>query len=282
MGLLRAAASTAFTVAIVLILAIFMLVEGPSVVSAFLAGIPDDRRDAVRRVGQTTSYVVSRYTLGVAAMGLANGVVTAAVLGLTGVPFVGSLAIWAGLVDILPIVGGLIGIVPAGLFAFAHSVVAGVVVVGVMFAYQQVKNHVLYPLAVGRAVQLNALLVIVAVLAGSELMGIAGALLAIPVAGALHAMILEFAPAPARAFLRQEERAHPVEVALAEAATGPDAPPDTLPEAETGKTATLVTGMKGLVATLRKRIPSGQPEEEASPRSRVRRLMRALRRRRQR
>jgi predicted PurR-regulated permease PerM len=204
-GVLRSAASTAFSVATVLILAIFMLIEGPTLVSAFLAGIPDAKREQVRLVGTTTSRVVSNYTLGVVGLGVLNGLITALVLKATGVPFVTSLAVWAGLVDVLPIIGGLVAIVSAGLFAFVHSVVAGVVVVGVMLAYQQVKNHALYPLAVGRAVRLNALLVLVAVLAGSELMGIPGALLAIPVAGALHAVIVEFAPAPARAFLRQQD-----------------------------------------------------------------------------
>src|SRR5258708_6496825 len=134
-----------------------------------------------------------------------TGLVTAVALAVMGVPFVSSLAVWAAVVDVLPIVGGLIAIVPAALFSFAHSVVAGIVVVAVMFAYQQGKNHVLYPLAVGRAVQLNALLVLVAVLARSTLMGIPGALLAIPIAGALHAIIVEFAPAPVRMFLRHPE-----------------------------------------------------------------------------
>lgn len=204
-GVLRSAATTAFQVAIVIILAIFMLVEGPALVGAFLAGVPPDRKDSIRAIGQTTARVVSGYTIGVVALAILNGLVTALALAMMGVPFVSSLAVWAGVVDVLPIVGGLIGIVPAALFSFAHSVVAGVVVVAVMFAYQQVKNHVLYPLAVGRAVQLNALLVLVAVLAGSILMGIPGALLAIPIAGALHAIIVEFAPAPVRAFLRHPE-----------------------------------------------------------------------------
>lgn len=207
-GLLQRAASTAFTVAIVLILAIFMLVEGPALIGAFMAGVPPGRRESIRAVGQTTSRVVSGYTIGVVALGILNGLVTAVALYATGTPFVSSLSVWAGVVDVLPIIGGLIGIVPAALFSFAHSVVAGIVVVGVMFAYQQVKNHVLYPLAVGRAVQLNALLVLVAVLAGSTLMGIPGALLAIPVAGTLHAIIVEFAPGPVRTFLRHPELAH--------------------------------------------------------------------------
>lgn len=204
-GVLRSAATTAFRVAIVIILAIFMLIEGPALVGAFMAGVPAERRESTRAVGQTTARVVSGYTIGVVALGILNGLVTAVALTATGVPFVSSLAVWAAVVDVLPIVGGLIAIVPAALFSFAHSVVAGIVVVGVMFAYQQVKNHVLYPLAVGRAVQLNALLVLVAVLAGSTLMGIPGALLAIPIAGALHAIIVEFAPAPVRMFLRHPE-----------------------------------------------------------------------------
>jgi predicted PurR-regulated permease PerM len=204
-GVLRSAATTAFRVAIVIILAIFMLVEGPSLLGAFMAGVPPDKKESMRAIGQTTARVVSGYTLGVVALGVLNGLVTAVALAVMGVPFVSSLAVWAGVVDVLPIVGGLIGIVPAALFAFAHSVVAGIVVVAVMFGYQQVKNHVLYPLAVGRAVQLNALLVLVAVLAGSTLMGIAGALLAIPIAGTLHAIIVEFAPPPVRMFLRHPE-----------------------------------------------------------------------------
>jgi predicted PurR-regulated permease PerM len=204
-GVLRSAASTAFSVATVAILAIFMLIEGPSLISAFLAAIPDSKREQIRLVGTTTSRVVSGYTLGVVGLGILNGAVTAISLSATGVPFVTSLAVWAGLVDVLPIIGGLIAIVSAGLFAFAHSLVSGIIVVAVMLGYQQVKNHVLYPVAVGRAVRLNALLVMVAVLAGSELMGIPGALLAIPVAGALHAIIVEFAPDPARAFLRHPD-----------------------------------------------------------------------------
>lgn len=209
LGVLRSAASTAFSVGIVLILAIFMLIEGPTLISAFVSGLPEANRQSIRGVGQMTSKVVSGYTLGVTGLAVLNGLVTAAVLFVTGVPFVASLAVWAGIADVLPVVGGLIAIVPAGLFAFAHSLTAGIVVVAVMLGYQQIKNHILYPLAVGRAVELNALLVLVAVLAGQEIMGIPGALLAIPVAGVLHAIILEYAPDPAKAFLRHSEPPQP-------------------------------------------------------------------------
>jgi predicted PurR-regulated permease PerM len=234
-GVLRSAATTAFQVAIVIILAIFMLVEGPALVGAFLAGVPPDRKESIRAVGQTTARVVSGYTIGVVALAILNGLVTALALAVMGVPFVSSLAVWAGVVDVLPIVGGLIGIVPAALFSFAHSVVAGIV---------EVKNHVLYPLAVGRAVQLNALLVLVAVLAGSTLMGIPGALLAIPIAGTLHAIIVEFAPAPVRTFLRHPELTH--------------SPSDVAPKA--AREATGTTADEGLLTP----GPDGQPPGPAT------------------
>jgi len=208
-GVLQSAASTAFSVGIVVILAIFMLAEGPSLVAAVLAGLPEDRRERVRRVGLTISRVVSGYTVGVVFLAILYGLVTAAALTLTGVPFVTSLAVWAGLLDVIPVIGDLIGMVPAAIFAFTHSVVAGIIVVGAMLTIQQLKNHILYPIVVGRAVNLNALLVLVAVLAGSELMGIPGALLAIPVAGTLQAIAVEFAPAPVRTLLRHPELARP-------------------------------------------------------------------------
>ena len=136
--------------------------------------------------------MVSGYTIGVVALGVLNGLVTAVALAVMGVPFVSSLAVWAAVVDVLPIVGGLIAIVPAALFSFAHSVVAGIVVVAVMFGYQQVKNHVLYPIVVGRAVRLNPLVILVAILVGAELGGIPGALLAIPAVAAVQASAHEF------------------------------------------------------------------------------------------
>jgi predicted PurR-regulated permease PerM len=72
-----------------------------------------------------------------------------------------------------------------------HSVPAGIAVVVAILVYQQIKNHLLYPVVVGRAVQLNSLLVLVAVLAGTELAHIAGAVLAIPIAGTVQVVATE-------------------------------------------------------------------------------------------
>jgi len=187
----RRIASAAFRTAIVIILSIFILVEGPRLVDGALRLVPSKQTEAARRIGQTASRVISGYTTGVLLMAALNGVVAGIAMELTHTPFVLPLATWAAVIDILPIIGGLLAIIPAALFGFTHSIAAGITVAVAIFAYQQIKNHLLYPVVVGRAVSLGSLLVLVSVLAGAELEGIGGAVLAIPVAGVLNAVIVE-------------------------------------------------------------------------------------------
>jgi predicted PurR-regulated permease PerM len=160
-------------------------------VDGALRTVPARHLEAARRIGQTASRVISGYTTGVLLMAALNGIVAGLAMEITHTPFVLPLATWAAVIDILPIVGGLLAIVPAALFGFTHSIAAGVTVGVAIFAYQQIKNHFLYPVVVGRAVSLGSLLVLVAVLAGAELEGIGGAVLAIPIAGVLNAVIVE-------------------------------------------------------------------------------------------
>lgn len=181
-------ASGAVSVAVVVVLAIFMLVEGPALMKATTDVLPDRYKEPAKEIGRVSKRVIAGYSTGVFLLALLNGAVTAIALTATRVPFVPSLAIWAGLVDMLPIVGGLIAIVPAALFSFGHSLAAGIVVVVSMLIYQQVKNHALLPIVVGKAVDLNPLLTLVAILAGAELKGVVGALLAIPIAASLQAV----------------------------------------------------------------------------------------------
>jgi predicted PurR-regulated permease PerM len=191
-------ASGAVAVAVVVVLAIFMLVEGPALMKVTTDALPDRYKEPSKEVGRVAKRVIAGYSTGIFLLSLLNGAVTAIALTATRVPFVPSLAIWAGLVDMLPIVGGLIAIVPAALFSFGHSLVAGIVVVVSMLIYQQVKNHALLPIVVGKAVDLNPLLTLIAILAGAELKGVVGALLAIPIAASLQAVAGVLLPQLAR------------------------------------------------------------------------------------
>jgi predicted PurR-regulated permease PerM len=111
-----------------------------------------------------------------------------------GVPFALVLAIWVGLVDFLPLIGGLLAGVPTVALAFLHSVPAGVVLLIVFLVYQQLENHILNPVIMSRTVRLNPLWVLLAVLFGAEIGGLIGsdlgallgALLAVPTASAIQ------------------------------------------------------------------------------------------------
>jgi predicted PurR-regulated permease PerM len=108
-------------------------------------------------------------------------------------------ALWVALVDFLPMVGGLLAGVPTVLFAVTHSLTAGIVTAVVFLIYQQLENHVLTPLIIGRTVRVSPLLVLLSVLAGTTLGNWAdglfgafvGALLAIPAAATLQVVARE-------------------------------------------------------------------------------------------
>lgn len=214
----RGIASTGARTAIVLVLTVFVLVEGPHLIAAFERMVPRERSAMTQRIGTHVAETITSYTIGIIVLAILNGIVTFLALEVMRIPFSLPLALWAGVVDILPIIGGLLAIVVVALFAFVKSVVAGIVVVAIMLVYQQVKNHLLYPVVVGRAVQLNALVVLLAVLAGAELSGVAGAILAIPVAAVIHVALTEFLGPRFPWLAREEEpKTHAAEPPGAEA-----------------------------------------------------------------
>jgi predicted PurR-regulated permease PerM len=94
--------------------------------------------------------------------------------------------------DLIPLAGATLAAIIVGAVAFIHSIVAGIVVIVFFVVYQQVENHLLQPVVYGRTVQLSPLAVLVAVLVGAELAGVLGALAAIPVAGAIQVVIVDW------------------------------------------------------------------------------------------
>jgi predicted PurR-regulated permease PerM len=102
-----------------------------------------------------------------------------------------ALAVFAGLADVLPYIGALLSVGPAFLAALARGPVAAAVVLVLMLAYEEFESRVLVPRIYGRALRLPASVVMFALLAGGTLMGVLGALLALPVAAAVMMLIEE-------------------------------------------------------------------------------------------
>ena len=170
----------------VFIMTFLLLLQGPAVVQSSLRLLPERHAQRVRRVLQDVAKSVTGYVIGNVATSIIAGVIVAVALSVLNVPFAFVFGVWVAMVDLLPLIGGLLAGVPTVAFAALHSPTAGVITLIVFLVYQQVENHILNPLIMSRTVRLNPLWVILSVLAGAQLAGFFGALLAIPAAGAIH------------------------------------------------------------------------------------------------
>jgi predicted PurR-regulated permease PerM len=178
------------------VLTFFILLEMPRMVRAVLDWMRPDRSLRVRKMLDDVSQAVAGYMLGNLATSVIAGVVIFVTLRLTDVPYAGVLAIWVGVVDFLPLVGGLLAGVPTVAVALLHSLPAGVVTLAAFLVYQQIENHILNPVVMSRTVRLNPLWVLLAILVGVELGGLigstfgglVGALLAVPTASAIQVL----------------------------------------------------------------------------------------------
>ncbi|MDA8312172.1 MAG: AI-2E family transporter [Actinomycetota bacterium] len=198
------ALSTLVALAAVAVLTLFLLLEGPNLRRTLLARMSPPTAARVAKVYRQVSSSVTGYMLGDFLTSIVAGAVVAVSLSLLGVPYPLLLGLWVGLVDFLPLVGGLLAGVPVVLIAAFHSFGAALVMLVVFLAYQEIENHVLYPLVMSKTVRLSPLWVLVAVLVGatlgdkigSGLGAFVGALIAIPVGGALQVIARELRRGP--------------------------------------------------------------------------------------
>jgi predicted PurR-regulated permease PerM len=171
---------------VLMIMTFLILLEGPSAIRALLRVLPPRHGRRVQRIMDDIARSVTGYVVGNFATSVIAGVVCGTTLLIVHVPFAVVFGVWVAMVDLLPLVGGLLAGVPTVAFAFLYSPTAGIVTLIVFLVYQQIENHLLNPVIMSRTVKLNPLWVLLSVLAGAELLGIVGALLAIPTAGTIH------------------------------------------------------------------------------------------------
>jgi predicted PurR-regulated permease PerM len=173
-------------------LTFFMLLEGPNWMERFYRLLPAESRPRWENVCNQIYRTVGGYVTGNLLISVIAGGLTTIVLIIMGVPFAVALGLLVAILDLIPLAGATIAAIVIGTVAFIHSIVAGIVVVVFFIVYQQVENHFLQPVVYGRTVQLSPLSVLIAVLIGAELAGILGALGAIPVAGALQVLLIDW------------------------------------------------------------------------------------------
>jgi predicted PurR-regulated permease PerM len=189
LNLVRGLATGIVAAITIFVLSFLTVLEGPKVIDGTLGLFSPERAERLRRVGRECARTVTGYITGNLIISVICGVLTYIVLKIFGVPFAGLIAIFVGIADLIPLVGATLGAVVAGLAGFIHSVPAGIAVVVFFVLYQQLENHLLQPVVFARTVKLNPLTVLVAIVLATELAGILGALLAIPVAGIIQVIL---------------------------------------------------------------------------------------------
>jgi predicted PurR-regulated permease PerM len=176
----------------IIFLTFFMLLEGPKWMERFYGLLPDDTQERWRNVGHGIYRTVGGYVSGNLLISLIAGTTSAIVLSVLGVPYAIALGLVVAILDLIPLAGATLAAIILTTIAFLDDVTSGIIVLVFFIIYQQVENHILYPIVYSRTVAMSPLAILIAVLLGAELAGVLGALAAIPVAGAVQIVLLDF------------------------------------------------------------------------------------------
>jgi predicted PurR-regulated permease PerM len=185
------AAGFVAALATVLTLTFFLILGSERYVNAGVGLFAQRHQPLVRRILEQAAGAISGYVTGNLAISVICGVTTFVVLLLLGMPYAAPLALLVAVLDLIPLVGATLGgalLVIVGLFVEPWKAVVLLVFV---LVYQQVESNLLQPMVYSQAVQLNGLVILIALLVGGQLLGIPGALLAIPVAEIIRIVVTE-------------------------------------------------------------------------------------------
>src|SRR4051812_26365748 len=173
----------------VLSIAFLLILHGDRYTEAVVSLLPPARAERWRRVAPRVYQAVSAYVVGNLEISVIAGAGAWLVMTVLGVPFAVPLAIVVGFFDLIPMVGATLGAIVVALAALLVSPLTALIWLVYVFAYQQAENYLIQPVVYRRAVKVAPLTTIVAVLVGATLLGLLGALLAIPAAAAVQLIV---------------------------------------------------------------------------------------------
>jgi predicted PurR-regulated permease PerM len=192
LGATRVVANALFSAFTVLILTLYFLASLPAVKRAAYSLVPASRRSRVSLLGDEILTRVGGYVSGQFVVALTAGVSSFIFLQIVGLrEFAVALAIVVVFTAFVPMVGGMIGVAVISLVGFADSLWIGIACLIYGIVYQQVENYVIYPRIMKRAVDIPGAVTVIAALIGGALLGVVGALLAVPTAAAILLIVRE-------------------------------------------------------------------------------------------
>ncbi len=178
------------TIIFLLVITFYLLLEKESLESR-IASLFKNREERVKRSIVKIEEKLGAWLQGQLVLSLVIGSLSYIGLAILNIPYALPLALIAGLLEVIPVIGPIISAIPAILLAFTISPLLSVMVAALYLIIQQLENSLIVPLVMKRAVGLNPLIVILAIAIGSRLLGIPGALLAVPIAVVFQIITVE-------------------------------------------------------------------------------------------
>jgi predicted PurR-regulated permease PerM len=177
---------------VVVVLTLYFLASLPTIKHAMYQLAPSSRRERVSKLGDQIVRGIGGYVSGAFVIALLAGVSTLVFLVIIGLgEYAVALALVVALLDVIPMIGATLGAIIVCAIAFATDVKMGIAAVIFYVAYQQIENYIIYPRVMSRSVEIPGAMTVIAALIGAALLGVVGALLAIPTAAAVLLIVRE-------------------------------------------------------------------------------------------
>lgn len=189
LGYVGSASQIFLTAVAILLIAFYWTLDGPRHIRALLLLIPTGQRDSTHELISAMETRVGAYITGQGVLMLVVGGLALVAYSIIGLPYVLVLALVAGLMEAVPLVGPLLGAIPAALVAISIGPDKVVWVVVATLIIQQLENSLLVPRVMRKAVGVNPFVSLLAIFSFSSLLGIAGALMAIPTAAIIQLLL---------------------------------------------------------------------------------------------
>ncbi|MFI7605720.1 AI-2E family transporter [Micromonospora sp. NPDC049366] len=182
---------TIFRILTVLVLTIYFLAYFNRLRALGYALVPRSRRERVQLIGDEILAKVGAYMVGALCIAVLAGLSTFIFALIVGLAYPIALAVVVAVTDLIPQIGATLGAVIVSLVGFATDLSAGIACAVFFLVYQQVENYLIYPKVMRRSVQVNEVAALLAALLGVALIGVVGALIAIPTVAAIQLILRE-------------------------------------------------------------------------------------------
>jgi predicted PurR-regulated permease PerM len=192
LGYVSMAAKAIFITIIILLLAFHWTLDGPRIVQSLLPLVPKDQREVIGELITDMETKISSYLAGQGILCLVIGIMALVAYLLIGLPNALVLALVAGVLEAVPMVGPLLGAIPAAVIALSIAPSKLIWVIVATIVIQQLENSFLVPRVMRKAVGINPFVSLLSLFAFSSLFGIAGALMAIPMAAIIQLLLDRF------------------------------------------------------------------------------------------